>query len=51
MKFYSTFWDLVSPYLLRVFEDGDLDGMLPSSMRMGHVTLIFKKGDPREMAN
>lgn len=39
------------PFLLWVVEEGGPEGLLPPLMRMGHVTLLFKEGYPKELAN
>jgi len=50
-EFYTTFWEQLGPILLRVFRESLATGALPSSMREGVLSLLFKKGDPTLLGN
>lgn len=45
MEFYITFWDVLGPDLVDVFNASFDAGRLPSSQRSALISLIFKKGD------
>lgn len=51
IEFYRTFWHLVGPILVDVFNESLAVGQLPASMRTGLVTLIHKKGPREDLAN
>ena len=50
-EFYQTFIDLILTDLHGVLVDSHRRGVLPTTMMEGELTLLFKKGDPREVRN
>ncbi|XP_059578699.1 transposon TX1 uncharacterized 149 kDa protein isoform X1 [Alligator mississippiensis] len=50
-EFYKTFWPLLGPSLLRVFQESLADKVLPISCRRAVLTLLPKKGDLGYMKN
>lgn len=50
-EFYSTFWDQLKDPLLQVFKESFSSGTLPPSLRMGSISLLFKKGDRKDLKN
>ncbi|KAL6454983.1 hypothetical protein MHYP_G00365800 [Metynnis hypsauchen] len=51
VEFYSTFWDVLGPEIVEVAEDVHRQGRLTESMRSGVLSLLYKKGDPMDLAN
>ncbi|KAI4900658.1 hypothetical protein NFI96_009740 [Prochilodus magdalenae] len=51
VEFYTTFWDVLGPEIVEVAEDVHRQGRLTESMRSGALSLLYKKGDPRDLAN
>ena len=52
VEFYSKFWRLLGPLLLRVARECFWDGFLPSSMKGSATRLIFKKrGNRKNLKN
>ncbi|KAL7852802.1 hypothetical protein SRHO_G00185870 [Serrasalmus rhombeus] len=51
VEFYSTFWDVLGPEIVEVAEDVHRQGRLTESMRSGALSLLYKKGDPKDLAN
>lgn len=51
VEFYRTFWPLVVLDLLAVYRKTVECGALPPSDRVGHITLLHKKGDGADLAN
>ena len=51
VEFYTTFWDVLGPEIVEVAEDMHRQGRLTESMRSGALSLLYKKGDPRDLAN
>ncbi|KAK1802032.1 hypothetical protein P4O66_004363 [Electrophorus voltai] len=51
VEFYSTFWDVLGPEIVEVAEDVHRQGLLTESMRSGALSLLYKKGDPTDLAN
>ena len=52
VEFYSKFWRLLGPWLLRVARKCFRDGFLPSSMKGSATRLILKKqGDRKNLKN
>ncbi|KAL6481312.1 hypothetical protein MHYP_G00093920 [Metynnis hypsauchen] len=51
VEFYSTFWDVLGPEIVEVAEDVHRQGRLTESMRSGVLSLLYKKGDPKDLAN
>lgn len=49
--FYSIFWDQLKDPLLQVFKESFSRGILPSSFRTASISLLFKKGDRRDLKN
>ena len=45
MEFYLSFWDVLGPDLVEVFNASFDTGLLPLSQRSALISLIFKKGD------
>jgi len=50
-EFYTTFWEELKEPLLRMFMESLHIGKLPSSLREGVISLLFKKGDRQELKN
>ena len=50
-EFYVTFWEEVKCHLLDVFNESLRLGQLPATLREGIVSLLFKKGDKKEIKN
>ena len=50
-EFYVTFWHLLAPDILAVFNEFDSLTILPESFREGVVTLLFKKGEASDLRN
>ena len=50
-EFYTTFWAEVKDPLLEVFNESLHFGKLPSSMREGTISLLFKKGCKKDIKN
>ena len=50
-EFYVTFWEEIKGYLLEVFNESLRTGKLPASLREGTISLLFKKGDKKEIKN
>ncbi|KAL7852926.1 hypothetical protein SRHO_G00187110 [Serrasalmus rhombeus] len=48
VEFYSTFWDVLGPEIVEVAED--VQGRLTESMRSGVLSLLYNKGDPKDLA-
>ena len=51
LEFYLSFWSLLAPDLLSVFNFSFRDGHFPISLRSRVITLLFKKGDRLNPAN
>ena len=45
VEFYRKFWNLLSPYLVRVYNACFEAGEMCDSMKMSNTRVIFKKGD------
>lgn len=50
-EFYITFWEDLKDSLLMMFMESLRIGKLPSSLREGVISLMFKKGDRQELKN
>ncbi len=50
-EFYSTFWEQLKDPLLQVFKESFCRGTLPASLRTGSISLLFKKGDRKDLKN
>ena len=50
VEFYVQFWDVLQTPLTAVF-NSVLDNPLPSSMSTAVISIIYKKGDPLDVAN
>lgn len=50
-EFYMTFWDELKVPLLEMYKESLGTGTLPSSLREGSITLLFKKGDKKDIKN
>lgn len=50
-NFYKVFKKILSPILLQVFDDIEKKRVMPDSMVMGLISLVFKKGDREDLAN
>ena len=46
-ELYLSFWDLVGPLLLDVYNEAFQEGILPENMRVGLITLLEKKDKNR----
>ena len=52
LEFYLKFWDLLSPLLVRVFDECFSDACLPDSMKTSATRLVYKKkGDVKNLKN
>ena len=51
VEFYSTFWFILGPLLIEVFNDSVSDGELCNSMKASITQLLFKKGDRKSLKN
>lgn len=51
VDFYCFFWPLISGDLVAVYKECLASGLLPQTMRTGHVSLLYKKGDREDLAN
>lgn len=51
VEFYRAFWDELGCDLMEVVREAEAIGVLPTSMRAGLVTLLFKGGDGTAMGN
>ena len=49
--FYIRFWRLLGPDLLRVIQYAHTQGNLPETQRNAIISLLFKIGDPADLAN
>lgn len=50
-EFYITFWEDLKEPLLTMFMESLRIGKLPSSLREGVISLMFKKGDKQDLKN
>ena len=50
-EFYITFWTELKVPLLKMYNESLLTGKLPPSLREGTISLLFKKGDKKEIKN
>jgi exonuclease III len=50
-EFYITFWEELKEPLLTMFMESLRIGKLPSSLREGVISLLFKKGDRQDIKN
>ncbi len=50
-EFYITFWEDLKEPLLMMFMESLRIGKLPSSLREGVISLMFKKGDKQDLKN
>ena len=50
-EFYTKFWDLLGPMLIRVFNTCLHDSDLCDSMKSSATRLVFKKGDKKDLKN
>ncbi|KAG1928992.1 hypothetical protein F2P79_023214 [Pimephales promelas] len=51
IELYCSFWQQIGRDLVEVYNESLSSGMLPESMRTGHVSLLYKKGDKEDLAN
>ncbi len=51
IEFYKTFWDLISDFLLEVYNESLINGELSYSQRTAIMSPIFKKNDRRYLKN
>lgn len=51
VELYCSFGQLIGQDLVEVYNKSLVTGLLPASMRTGHVSLLYKKGDRTELAN
>uniref|UniRef100_W5LWT1 Reverse transcriptase domain-containing protein n=1 Tax=Lepisosteus oculatus TaxID=7918 RepID=W5LWT1_LEPOC len=51
IEFYITFWDLLQPMLIEVYEEILRVGDLGRTMRTGVLSLIYKKGEKEDLDN
>lgn len=51
VEWYRTFWQLVGPDLLAVLGEVQGRGLLTDTMRVGHISLLFKKGGKEDLRN
>ncbi len=50
-EFYTTFWPELQSTLLEIYKESLRTGKLPPSMREGTISLLFKKGDRKDIKN
>lgn len=51
-EFYKEFRDLLTPYLLKMYTQANLDGTLPPTLTEAIITVILKRGkDPEEVTS
>lgn len=50
-EFYETFWGVVGIHLLGVFKEITEGEGMTESMKMGVVSILFKKGNPHQLDN
>ena len=50
-EFFIAFWDELKVPLLQVYNESLSTGILPPSLREGAITLLFKKGDKKDIKN
>lgn len=51
VEFYLTFWNQLKYDILRLFKSIYDENCMTRTMRHGHITLIYKKGDKRRLKN
>lgn len=51
MEIHVTFWEMIGLYLLILYHELEKQGMLTHSMRMGKISLLYKKGEREDLAN
>lgn len=51
IEFYRALWPLVGRELVEVYQGSLKKGELPSTMKTGLVTLLYKKGKKDDLAN
>ena len=50
-EFYKQFWNVIGTLIVDAFDESFEDQQLSESQRIAVITLIFKKGDARLLAN
>ena len=50
-EFYVTFWDVLKDPLLEMFNESLHSNNLPLSLRTGIISLLYKKGDKKDIKN
>jgi len=50
-EFYSSFFDIISSFLLRVVEESRLDGRVAGALNSTFVTLIPKESNPSSLSH
>jgi hypothetical protein len=51
IEFYTKFWDILGPKLVDVFNESYNKGILSNTQRKSIITLIFKNGEMKDIAN
>ena len=51
IEFYKTFWHLLGPILLEVYNESYTENALPESLRKSVISLLFKKGEKTNICN
>lgn len=50
-EFYQCFWEIIGDDMVEVFKEILKKGVLPESMKMGIISLLFKKGEKELLKN
>lgn len=50
-EFYLAMWDSLGELLVKLFKQIEADGIMSRTMRYGHITLIYKKGEKKLLKN
>lgn len=51
VEFYIELWDIFSTLFSKLFKCIERDGIMSRTMRYGHITLLYKKGDRKRLKN
>jgi len=51
VEFYLHFWQLLKDILFKVYKTVENENVMTRSMRHGIISLIYKKGDRRQLTN
>ena len=51
VEFYRKFWDILAPFLVRVYNACFESSAMCDSMKTSHTRVVFKKGDRKSLKN